>query len=53
MCRTKNINGKQCTIVWYMDDNKLSHMDKEVNNKIIEYLKNGDIRVYRGRMHNF
>ena len=23
----KMIYGKQCTIVWYVDDNKLSHVD--------------------------
>ena len=26
----KMINGKQCTIVWYVDDNKLSHVDPNI-----------------------
>ena len=30
------INGKQCTISWYVDDNKVLHIDEEVNTKIIE-----------------
>ena len=33
------INGQQCTIVWYVDDNKLSHMYKKVNGEIIKDLK--------------
>ena len=23
-----NINGKQCTVCWYVDDNKISHEDQ-------------------------
>jgi len=26
----KNIEGKQCTILWHLDDLKISHMNKEV-----------------------
>ena len=26
----KNINGSQCTLVWYVDDNKISHKDASV-----------------------
>ena len=33
------INGKQCTIVWYVDDNKISHVDKNVVTDILEKLK--------------
>ena len=35
----KIINGKQCTIVWYVDDNKVSHVNKDVVTDIIEILK--------------
>ena len=35
----KMINGKQCTIVWYVDDNKISHVDKNVVTDILEKLK--------------
>ena len=31
----KIINGKQCTIVWYVDDNKISHADPEVVTEIM------------------
>ena len=30
------INGKQCTIVWYVDDNKISHVDPNVVTDIIK-----------------
>ena len=29
----KDINGKQCTIVWYVDDNVVSHADDKVVTK--------------------
>ena len=36
MCvANKDIYGKQCTISWYVDDNKVSHVDQEVINNII------------------
>ena len=31
----KIINGKQCTIVWYVDDNKISHEDPAIVDTII------------------
>ena len=30
------IKVKQCTIAWYVDDNKVSHIDEEINTKIVE-----------------
>jgi hypothetical protein len=33
------INGKQCTIAWYVDDNKISHMDPEVVTGIIQKIE--------------
>lgn len=30
------INGKQCTIVWYVDDNKVSHVDPSVVSNVIK-----------------
>ena len=29
------IQDKQCTLAWYIDDNKVSHGDEEVNTKVI------------------
>ena len=36
----KMINGKQCTIVWYVDDLKVSHVDKKVVLEVLESIKN-------------
>ena len=51
----KMINGKQCTIVWYVDDNKISHVDGEVIenilNKMTEHL--GEMTTTRGKVHEF
>ena len=33
------INGKQCTIAWYVDDNKISHVDPDVVTSIIEKIE--------------
>ena len=51
----KIIDGKQCTIVWYVDDNKLSHIDDKVVTEVIDLTKDhfGDLTVTRGKMHNF
>ena len=51
----KVINGKQCTIVFYVDDNKISHVDPEVVTSVLTLLKQhfGDLSVTRGKKHNF
>ncbi len=33
------VNEKQCTIVWHVDDLKISHMDPKVVDEIIASLK--------------
>ena len=45
----KIINGKQCTIVWYVDDNKLSHKDPKVVTEILEIMKKhfGELVIHR------
>jgi len=35
-----NINGKQCTVCWYVDDNKISHKDQEVVASVIKKDRN-------------
>ena len=35
----KMIDGKQCTITWYVDDVKVSHVDETVVSDIITYIK--------------
>ena len=39
----KTINGKQCTIIWHVDDLKISHLKKKVVQQIITDLN----RVFR------
>ena len=49
------IDGKQCTIVWYVDDNKISHCDPRVVSDIIEKIEKcfGKMTVTRGDEHDF
>jgi len=49
------IDGKQCTIAWYVDDNKISHVSEKVVSNIIEAieLKFGKMTVVRGKKHTF
>jgi hypothetical protein len=34
------VNGKQCTILWHVDDLKISYLDPEVVKDIIKLLNN-------------
>ena len=45
------INGKQCTIGWYVDDNKISHVDSKVVDEIIALIEShfGKMTVTRVR----
>ena len=51
----KIIDGKQCTVVWYVDDNKISHADTKVVPNIFDKMKEyfGDIKIYRGNSYVF
>ena len=51
----KVIEGKQCTIAWYVDDNKISHANPKVVNYVLRIFKKhfGDLTVTRGRKHKF
>jgi len=51
----KVINKKQCNLAWYVDDNKLSHVDSAVIDDILQIIKKhfGDIKVTQGRKHKF
>ena len=46
----KMIDGKQCTIAFYVDDNKISHKDSKVVSKVIEEVteKFGKLTIQRG-----
>ena len=50
-----NIEGKQCTVCCYVDDNKIRHVDPKVVDKVIDRIegKFGKIPQTRGDEHNF
>jgi Reverse transcriptase (RNA-dependent DNA polymerase) len=53
----KVVNGKQCTIVWYVDDLKVSHSDKDVVGEIMdlmkkEFGKHMELTITRGKVHD-
>jgi hypothetical protein len=50
-----NIDGKQCTILWYVDDNKISHADPKVVDKVIKKIESkfGKMSQTRGDKHDF
>jgi hypothetical protein len=54
----KTINGKQCTILWHVDDLKISHIDSLVVDGILselntKYGKEAPLTVTRGKIHDY
>ena len=54
----KTIKGSQCTIIWHVDDLKISHKKSSVVDNIItslkeEYGKVGELTVRRGKVHDY
>ena len=49
------IKGKQCTIAWYVDDNKISHVDPDVVTMVTEKMEQrfDKMTVTRGKEHVF
>jgi hypothetical protein len=52
------IDGKQCTVLWHVDDLKISHVDPNVQTTIIglideEFGKESPITVTRGKAHDY
>jgi hypothetical protein len=52
----KDINGKQCTILWHVDDLKISHVDRDVVTSVIdmvdaEFGKEAPLTISRGKVH--
>ena len=47
----KTIDGKQCTIAWYVDNNKISHVDERDVTGVIERITErfGEMAVTRGK----
>ncbi len=54
----KTIDGKQCTILWQVDDLKISYVDKNAVTGIIETItdqfgKEAPLTVTRGKVHDY
>ena len=51
----KMIEGKQCTVCWYVDDSKISHENPKVVSEVIKKIENkfGKMTVCRGKEHTF
>ena len=51
----KIIDDKQCTVVWYVDNNKISYTDENVVTNVIELMKGyfGDLTVMRVKQQTF
>jgi hypothetical protein len=51
----KTIEGKQCTIAWFVDDTKISHENDKVVSNVIELIETrfGKMTVTQGKKHVF
>ena len=52
------VNGAQYTILWYLDDLQISHIDPEVVTKMIdalngEYVDTMTLPISRGKVHDY
>ena len=49
------INRKQCTIVWHVDDSKISHAEPEVVTSVIGMIEERfkEVTISRGKPHTF
>ena len=59
-CANRIVNGKQMTIVWHVDDFKVSHAEESELDKFIQWVKDnyedpdiGLVKVTRGKVHSF
>jgi hypothetical protein len=54
----KVIDNAQCTIVWHVDDLKISHVNPNVESKVIDNIstifgKQAPLTVHRGKIHEY
>jgi hypothetical protein len=54
----KMVNGKQCNILWHVDDLKISHIDSTVITNVIkqindEFGKEAPLTITRGKIHDY
>ena len=50
----KELNGKQCTVASYVDNNKLSHVQSKNVTEVLEAIKGhfGELEIRKGNEHN-
>jgi hypothetical protein len=56
MCvANKTVDEKQCISAWYVDDNKISHVDPEVVTDVVDKIEErfGKITITQGKEHVF
>ena len=51
----KTVNDKQCTIIWHVDDLKISHIDPDIVSRVLadidaEYGKITKMNITRGKI---
>jgi hypothetical protein len=54
----KIVNGRQCTVLWHVDDLKISHVDSGVVDDILRMLderygKDAPLTITRGKIHDY
>ena len=52
----KIVNGKQMTVIWHVDDLKVSHVDPKENTKFANWMKElyGEkLTIHRGKIHDY
>ena len=54
----KEVHGRQCTIIWHVDDLKISHVEPDVVSTVIEMLKQefgkeAPLSITRGKVHDY
>ena len=54
----KMVDGKQCTMLWHVDDLKMSHVEPKVVDKVLDDInekcgKEAPITVTRGKVHEY
>jgi hypothetical protein len=51
----KAVDKKQCTVAWYVDDNKISHVNPKVVTGVVNKIEEcfGKMTVTRGKQHVF
>ncbi len=54
----KMVNGKQCTVLWHLDDLKVSHIESTVTDEVLsslnqKYGKETPLTITRGDLHDY